>query len=240
MSLQQLREKTREIAGGIAAPVFYADKADEIARSEYIASHSLLAGFSRDIIKGKGGAAGHGYGHAHSVASDAAAIVYCEAGFNGRSDRLAENGMIAGYLHDIMRDESDHPRKGAQYAANRLKGLMSDYDLEMIVFAIKNHEAFREFDVVPNADYMLLSNALYDADKFRWGPDNFVYTLWDMAESMNINPDFIIKNYDRAIEGIVRVRETFRTATGKRYGPDFIDKGLEIGRALYKFCTMYA
>ena len=167
---------------------------------------------------------------------DAAAIVYCEAGFNGRSDRLAENGMIAGYLHDIMRDESDHPRKGAQYAANCLKGLMSDYDLEMIVFAIKNHEAFREFDVVSNADYMLLSNALYDADKFRWGPDNFVYTLWDMAESMNIKPDFIIKNYDRAIEGIVRVRETFRTATGKRYGPDFIDKGLEIGRVLYKFC----
>ena len=35
------------------------------------------------------------------------------------------------------------------------------------------------------------------------------------------------------VEGIERIRSTFRTPTGKTYGPDFIDRGLEIGRRLY-------
>jgi hypothetical protein len=36
------------------------------------------------------------------------------------------------------------------------------------------------------------------------------------------------------LEGVRRIRETFRTETGKYYGPDFIDLGLEIGRRLYE------
>jgi len=35
------------------------------------------------------------------------------------------------------------------------------------------------------------------------------------------------------MEGIERVRETFRTRTGRIYGPDFIDRGIEIGMKFY-------
>jgi hypothetical protein len=35
------------------------------------------------------------------------------------------------------------------------------------------------------------------------------------------------------MEGIKRIRETFRTHTGKIYGPDFIDRGIEIGMKFY-------
>jgi hypothetical protein len=34
-----------------------------------------------------------------------------------------------------------------------------------------------------------------------------------------------------------KIRESFRTATGREYGPDFIDRGLTIGRRLYAELT---
>jgi hypothetical protein len=35
------------------------------------------------------------------------------------------------------------------------------------------------------------------------------------------------------MEGIKRIRDTFRTRTGKIYGPDFIDRGIDIGMNFY-------
>ncbi len=40
------------------------------------------------------------------------------------------------------------------------------------------------------------------------------------------------------MEGIARIKITFRTAVGKMYGPDFIDRGLDIGRRLYAELTV--
>jgi hypothetical protein len=39
------------------------------------------------------------------------------------------------------------------------------------------------------------------------------------------------------MEGVERIRETFRSETGRHYGPDFIDRGMEIGRRLYAELT---
>jgi hypothetical protein len=40
------------------------------------------------------------------------------------------------------------------------------------------------------------------------------------------------------MKGIEKIKETFRTATGKRYGPEFIDQGLAIGNALFDEMTL--
>jgi hypothetical protein len=37
------------------------------------------------------------------------------------------------------------------------------------------------------------------------------------------------------MEGIAAIKETFRTETGKIYGPEFIELGLKIGRKVYQF-----
>jgi hypothetical protein len=37
------------------------------------------------------------------------------------------------------------------------------------------------------------------------------------------------------MKGILGIRDTFRTATGRRYGPEFIDLGLKIGEEIHKF-----
>ena len=43
-----------------------------------------------------------------------------------------------------------------------------------------------------------------------------------------------INHYPKGLEGIQKIKGTFRTPTGKAYGPDFIEIGLTVGRALHK------
>jgi hypothetical protein len=45
--------------------------------------------------------------------------------------------------------------------------------------------------------------------------------------------DFVA-HYPRGIESLLKIKTTFRTITGKKYGPEFIDMGVEIGEALLK------
>jgi hypothetical protein len=43
----------------------------------------------------------------------------------------------------------------------------------------------------------------------------------------------ILPRFLQGLDSLRKIRETFRTETGRRYGPDFIDRGLLIGRNLY-------
>jgi len=235
-TIKHLRDKAEKIAKNIVPPIFYLEKAKEVERSRSIALSSQNIQFAKSLIENKGDVLGHGFLHASKVALDAGAIIYSEVGFNSRGDRLAENSIIAGYLHDVKRDESDHPEKAARYVESVLKDRLGSNDLSMIKFSIRNHEAFKKHEIVNDEDFMIIANTLYDADKFRWGPDNFIYTIWDMAESMSISPETIFKNYKKGIKGIIKIKKSFRTNTGKEYGPDFIDKGLEIGEQLFRYC----
>ncbi len=89
----------------------------------------------------------------------------------------------------------------------------------------------------PAAAAQLLSDTLYDADKFRWGPDNFTETLWAMIASRGIPLQALLPRLLPGIEGIRKIRDSFRTPTGREYGPDFIDRGLTIGRRLHAALT---
>ncbi len=226
------RETAREIALSTERPVFYAERADEMAYSGRLADASERVAFARSAMRDSGGAMGHGFTHAHRVAIEAGAIVRCEMRPGPECDRLAENALIAGYLHDIRRGEKRHAEAGADFAAEILRGRLSQADCAIIVFAIRNHEAFRENEPTDDPGAEIVSGALYDADKFRWGPDNFTDTVWDMAEAMRIDPLMIVEHYDQGVIGIRKIRGTFRTDTGKRFGPDLIDRGLLIGERL--------
>jgi len=230
--IRLFRDAAREIAAIARKPVFYEECASELAYAECLDDRSEHAAAAREAMRADGGSLGHGFDHAQRVAIEAAAIVRCEAGSRPDCDRLAEDALVAGYLHDIRRAERRHAEEGAEYAAEFLLGRIDPEDREIIVFAIRNHEAFRETEPAPTDRAELLSGALYDADKFSWGPDNFTDTVWDMAESMSIDPALIIGRYDEGVRGIIRIKESFRTTTGRRYGPDFIDRGLFIGECL--------
>ena len=142
---------------------------------------------------------------------------------------------LAGVLHDIKRMEPEHARRGAEEA----EAILQEFELEekerkAIVQAIRNHEAFKPAEPLEEPSLQVLSDALYDADKFRWGPDNFTETVWMMVAPMNVPLDSLLDYFMPSLDGIERIAGTFRTRTGREYGPDFIVRGLEIGQRIYQ------
>lgn len=216
---------------------FYEHFASELSYAkEIFFSHPLVLRCSEDVLPFLHDDFGHGIEHSKKVAIEAAALVMIEffhsdSHFTRHLMILAE---ICGLMHDICRLEPEHAQEGAYLAKKILKDYpLSDEDKNMIFFAIKNHEAFKKNENAPNYMYSLLSGALYDADKFRWGPDNFTTTLWEMCDYQEWSLDRIVKNFPKGMEVIKSISNTFRTPTGQIYGPEFIDAGLKIGNYIY-------
>jgi hypothetical protein len=183
---------------------------------------------------------GHGVAHAEKVAVEAGALAYREgAGLPAIPSLRRETAVlaqIAGLLHDLCRGEKDHARAGAHAAETVLRSFSLEAETAGFVqAAIANHEAFTEPRKIAAARGQMVSDALYDADKFRWGPDNFTTTLWKMLRFSGASIPRLIPRFPKGMEGIRRVRGTFRTATGKEFGPEFIDLGLRIGEEIQAF-----
>jgi hypothetical protein len=145
--------------------------------------------------------------------------------------------IFSGLLHDICRDVENHAECGAEEAE---KVLARDFDLSgseiaCIGNAIRNHEAFCASATGGPQWAQLLSDCLYDADKFRWGPDTFTHTLWYMADHQGLSPRDLIERFPWGMSGTYRIIETFRTPTGRQYGPQIIETGVEIGKEIYRY-----
>ena len=143
---------------------------------------------------------------------------------------------MAGLLHDLRRGDKDHARCGAAAAGKILRDFsLPPEEEKIIVEAIFNHEAFIEPARIDSPLGQMVSDALYDADKFRWGPDNFTVTLWEMLRFSQGPVVRLIRRFPKGMKGIARIKDTFRTETGRLYGPEFIDLGLQIGEKIYLF-----
>jgi UTP:GlnB (protein PII) uridylyltransferase len=153
-------------------------------------------------------------------------------------ENLFTISMIAGLLHDIKRKEQDHAVRGSIEAEKILTKLgMGLRERQYIADAIRNHEAFQETFDRDDMAGRLVSDALYDADKFRWGPENFSTTLWLMVTAHNTPIEALHRTFREKMNGIEKIKHTFRTETGKRFGPEFIDQGITIGNAIYAEMT---
>ncbi|MEI7589967.1 MAG: hypothetical protein WCJ49_01415, partial [Deltaproteobacteria bacterium] len=73
--------------------------------------------------------------------------------------------------------------------------------------------------------------------KFRWGPDNFTDTLWEILQEMDFSFDKLLAHWQHGIRGINNIKDSFRTITGKLYGPDFVDRGLKIGETIFTYVS---
>ncbi|MCP4133454.1 MAG: HD domain-containing protein [bacterium] len=142
--------------------------------------------------------------------------------------------QCAGLLHDIKRKEKYHAIAGASSSREILNDYpLSANEVEEICLAIRNHEAFKSTVKINVREGLLVSDCLYDADKFRWGPDNFSDTIWDMVAFFKTPLSKFMEYYPKGMEKIAEIKHTFRSDTGKKYGPQFIDIGLAIGDELY-------
>jgi hypothetical protein len=183
---------------------------------------------------------GHGLDHVERVAVEAGALACLEADRLSWEEPVKERAgvlaQMAGLLHDLRRGEKDHARLGAEAARTVLRSFaFSEEEDRIIVEAIANHEAFVEPRKIESNLGQMVSDVLYDADKFRWGPDNFTLTLWEMLRFSRAPVPRLIHRFPKGMKGIARIQDTFRTETGRTYGPEFIDLGLRIGEKIYEF-----
>jgi hypothetical protein len=235
------QEIARRIAVDVGDPFFYSEQENAVETSGRLFREHPLVIRAIDVLGADLERKGHGLSHVTKVAVDAGAIILVEHEKDNSSDRilrLVTLAHVAGVLHDIKREEKDHAMKGAEEAGRILPAFdLSDGERAAIAEAIANHEAFRPVLPMDDPAWQLLSDALYDADKFRWGPDNFSEMLWDMVSRRNVPLSAVLGRFLKGMEGIGKIRDTFRSETGRRYGPDFIDRGMEIGSRLYAELT---
>jgi hypothetical protein len=239
---QKLRDTAQRLAVTLPKPAFYGRHEAVIRQADDTLLTDETVRRCRTYLDASQLECAHGLCHCEAVARDAGAIVLIEARENGidRSgiEPLFTAAIIAGLLHDIKRKEQDHAVRGSIEAEKILVGLgMNLRERQYIADAIRNHEAFQETFDRDDAAGRLVSDALYDADKFRWGPENFTTTLWLMVEAHDTPPEALHRTFKEKMKGIERIKETFRTATGRRYGPEFIDQGITIGNAIYDEMT---
>jgi len=234
-----IQKVARLIASGFPTPDFYTDHDYAIKSSVRIfETDPLVAKVNQFVATYLEDDFGHGLDHATKVTVDAGALMFIEGGLAGYEDNFCRRRVLilqcAALLHDIKRKKKNHSIEGAAFAREVLKDYpFSPEELDDICTAIRNHEAFRSTVESKTPEGNLVSNCLYDADKFRWGPDNFTSTLWEMVSYRNPPFSEFITHYPKGMESLCRIRDSFRTSTGKKYGPGFIDTGISIGKELF-------
>jgi hypothetical protein len=236
----RIREHAREIVSRFPPPDFYRDHADAISFSEnFLENDAVLIKLKDFVASHLEDNYGHGLEHAIKVTVEAGALMEIEGNALGYQKGVLENRIrvvqCAGLLHDIKRKTKNHAKHGADHACRVLQGYpFTSGEIDDIYRAIHNHEAFADNIRIDTREGALVADCLYDADKFRWGPDNFTYTIWDMISLYNPPLAKFMERYPKGMEGIERIKATFRSKTGKEYGPQFIDFGLAIGEELYE------
>jgi hypothetical protein len=232
---QRLKEKAFRTAERIGPPSFYAARSGELDISASSFRENRLVHACRANMDESKLHPAHGLPHCEKVAIEAGAIVLAErAGEDAGTEELMFCAQIAGLLHDITRAGKDHSVTGSIEAGRILEDCgIGKRKKRYVTAAIRNHEAFREVLMSEDESARLVSDALYDADKFRWGPDNFTTTLWLMVKASGTSARTLYNTFQEKMTGIRRIKETFRSETGRRYGPEFIDFGIEIGNEIY-------
>ncbi|SMP58988.1 hypothetical protein [Desulfonatronum lacustre] len=235
--LELVKQEAKSLAGVQPPPRFYDRFAPELAFSkELFFDHPLVVRCCEDVLPFLADDYGHGIEHAKKVAVESGAIALAEARAWGmdQARHLCLLAQLSGLQHDICRLEPEHALRGAELSFQILADFpLTDRDKEMIAFAIRNHEAFRPMETSFDHLEELLASCLYDADKFRWGPDNFGTTLWEICDYEEWCLREILAKFPEGVERIRSIANTFRTEVGKTFGPEFIDLGLNLGNRLY-------
>jgi hypothetical protein len=238
---EEMIEASQGIAASFPPPRFYAGCKEWLDLSRAVFSQEEPVLKCRELVhRVLKDDFGHGLEHAEKVAVEAGALAYTEGARLSLGDaERREAGVlvqIAGLLHDLRRGEKNHATSSA-LAARKILGefSFSPENGSYIVEAIANHEAFVAPKKIDSPIGQVISDALYDSDKFRWGPDNFTITLWQMLRFSQASIVPLIRRFPKGMRGIAEIKDTFRTETGRTYGPEFIDLGLQIGEKIYEF-----
>ncbi|MBC2717565.1 MAG: HD domain-containing protein [Desulfobacteraceae bacterium] len=240
---RKIHKQALRIAEQYPEADFYQDYPDQVDSSlQFFSTDPVVRELYDYVAENIEDDFGHGLDHVRKVAHDAGTLAIIEgqriegAGFGSELKHRVRMAQCAGLLHDIKRKHKNHAKEGAVFSEKVLEQyLFAEEDVTDICLAIENHEAFGDIKVCRTPAGELLSGCLYDADKFRWGTENFTHTVWAMVSYANIPINKFMALYPRGVSFLEKIKDTFRTPTGRKYGPQFIDLGLSIGEDIYKF-----
>jgi hypothetical protein len=241
----RLMNESRCIASRYEVPEFYRRFKPSLAISRRIFFYNPLLAHCRELaIPLYPDDFGHGLQHATKVSIDAGTIVLLEGEkyftVQAELERAVVLVQLAGILHDLKRMEHSHASAGAEAARKLLCDFpLSSPEVNCVVEAIASHEAFSEPQMCETLTGQLVADALYDADKFRWGPDNFTHTVWYMMNYQQMDIADLFGRFPWGVDGILRIKDTFRTNIGIQYGPEIIDLGVRIGKEIYQYLQRY-
>ncbi|RME62925.1 MAG: hypothetical protein D6778_10395, partial [Nitrospirae bacterium] len=191
---RKLKEEAEKLRANIPEPSFYKLYRVELDKSLTALTTSDILRHCINHLNITQEGLGHGFEHSRAVAIEAGALVLIEAKNYGVPEREKQKlvllAHIAGLLHDIKRGQKNHAVLASQEVPKHLDCLdLNPDEIEYIRVDIRNHEAFHDTVPPPDNRGKLLSDCLYDADKFRWGPDNFTTTIWQMLEYGKVSPE---------------------------------------------------
>lgn len=233
--LNRIKRESAPDAG--ARPSFYDALDAELASArDMFSSLPLVLRCREDVLPFLNDDFGHGIQHSKKVSVETCALILNEAGRLGSDGarRLGLLGLLAGLLHDACRLEGAHPVRGAELSALILRDYpLPEEEKDMVAAAIANHEIVSPAAVFDDARTQLLADALYDADKFRWGADSFDTILWELCDYQEWSLAEILEKFPAGLDVMRSVRNTFRTGAGKIHGPEFIDLGIDVARKIY-------
>ena len=237
---RRLMNESRCIASRYEVPEFYRRFKPTLAISRRVFFQNPLLIHCRALVTPQFlDDFGHGLWHATKVSIDGGAIVLLEGEkyftVQAELERAVVLVQLAGILHDTRRTEERHAQAGATAAKELLENFpLSSAEVNCVAEAIANHEAFSEPQTCEILTGQLVGDALYDADKFRWGPDNFTHTVWHMMNYHQVEIADLLSRFPWGVDGVIRIKDTFRTNVGIQYGPEFIDLGVRIGKEIYR------
>ncbi|UCG21964.1 MAG: HD domain-containing protein [Deltaproteobacteria bacterium] len=241
----RLMNEARCIASRYELPEFYRRFKPSLTISRRIFFNNPLLIHCRELITPQYiGDFGHGLQHATKVSVDAGTIVLLEGEkyftVQAELERAVVLVQLAGLLHDIKRMENKHASAGARAAREILYDFpLSPLEVNCVAEAIANHEAFSKPQTCETLTGQLVADSLYDADKFRWGPDNFTHTVWYMMSYHQVGIAELCGRFPWGVDGILKIKDTFRTNIGVQYGPEIIDLGVRIGKEIYQHLQRY-
>lgn len=228
----ELKRQARELSGKRPQSAFCLECAEELGHaSGMFFDHPLMLRLQGDALGFLNEACGLGVEHGKRVAMDAAALVLAEPSGLNQEDRrrLALLAEMAGLLHDALRHEDDHAEKGADICLRILRGYpLAPEERVWIAQAVALHEADLPLAESGPEAARLLSGAVHDADRFRFGPDIFSATLWELCECEDWSLEEIGKVFPKGRELAKNFAGAFRTEQGRRYGPALMEEGVAL------------
>lgn len=232
--ITELKRHARDLAASRPQPAFVLDCAEEISHaSNLFFDHPLMQKLQSDALGFLNDPCGIGVEHGKRVAIDAAALVLAEpSGLNQEERRrLCLLAEIAGLLHDALRHEDDHAEKGADLCLRILRGYaLAPEERIWIAQAVALHETS-----LPLADggpetARLLTGAVHDADCFRFGPDIFTATLWELCDCDEWSLEEIARIFPEGTKRSQSCVKRFRTEQGRKYGPGLMAEGISLAK----------